>query len=258
MAVSVAENPILRFSAPEHLAAWAESGKPLVALVPEHDDYLRPAEARERFSVVPHAEVVGVDGAKHLWVGENQTRRVLSEIVRVVNPDALAVAGLQPFSSVDFPGRLAAVHVQPGQSVQQGQVLAEVRSVDLVTDPATNKNLWESRKIATTLKRIITESKAAPKVKVALLEMGPDHLPEIREMGVGALAVKVDVRAERLQGDAALFEPLGARHRARAEHAGDLDADAFDVAVGHHLLDGGEEGWRRRAPRRDFRCALAP
>jgi pyruvate formate lyase activating enzyme len=26
-----------------------------------------------------------------------------------VNPDALAVAGLQPFSSVDFPGRLAAV-----------------------------------------------------------------------------------------------------------------------------------------------------
>ncbi|HEU6454825.1 MAG TPA: anaerobic ribonucleoside-triphosphate reductase activating protein, partial [Roseateles sp.] len=26
-----------------------------------------------------------------------------------MNPDALAVAGLQPFSSVDFPGHLAAV-----------------------------------------------------------------------------------------------------------------------------------------------------
>ena len=35
---------------PEHLAAWAASGKPVVALVPELDDYLRPAEARERFA----------------------------------------------------------------------------------------------------------------------------------------------------------------------------------------------------------------
>jgi len=34
---------------PEHLAAWAESGKPVVALIPEFDDYLQPAEARERF-----------------------------------------------------------------------------------------------------------------------------------------------------------------------------------------------------------------
>ena len=38
------------------------SGKPLVALVPEHDDYLQPPEARERFAAVPQAEVVGVDG----------------------------------------------------------------------------------------------------------------------------------------------------------------------------------------------------
>ena len=35
-------SPPLRFSTEEHLATWAESGKPLVALVPEHDDYLRP------------------------------------------------------------------------------------------------------------------------------------------------------------------------------------------------------------------------
>src|SRR5262245_15284360 len=39
-------SPPLRSAAPEHLAEWAESGKPLVALVPEHDDYLRPDEAR--------------------------------------------------------------------------------------------------------------------------------------------------------------------------------------------------------------------
>src|SRR6476660_7612538 len=77
-------SPPLRFSRPEHLPAWAQSGKPLVALVPEHDDYLRPAEARERFSAVPQAEVVGVEGAKHLWVGDAET--VLDLIVQKVAP----------------------------------------------------------------------------------------------------------------------------------------------------------------------------
>ena len=67
-------SPPLRFSDPEDLAAWAESGRPLTALVPEFDDYLRPAEARERFAAVPQAEVVGVPGAKHLWVGDAETR----------------------------------------------------------------------------------------------------------------------------------------------------------------------------------------
>lgn len=78
-------SPPLRFSDPEHLEAWAESGKPLTALVPEHDDYLRPPEAEERFAAVPHAEVVGVPGAKHLWVGDAET--VLDEIVRRVAPE---------------------------------------------------------------------------------------------------------------------------------------------------------------------------
>ncbi|MBN9194485.1 MAG: alpha/beta hydrolase, partial [Microbacterium sp.] len=52
-------------------------------------DYLRPAEAKERFSLIPHAVVVPVEGGRHLWVGETQTRRVLTEIVAAVNPDAL-------------------------------------------------------------------------------------------------------------------------------------------------------------------------
>jgi hypothetical protein len=39
--------------------------------------------------VLPDAEVVAVEGAKHLWVGETHTFRVLSEIVRRVNPVAL-------------------------------------------------------------------------------------------------------------------------------------------------------------------------
>ncbi|MDQ2758700.1 MAG: alpha/beta hydrolase [Actinomycetota bacterium] len=89
-------SPPLRYSRPEHLAAWARSGKPLVALVPEHDDYLQPPEARERFAVVPQAEVVGVDGAKHLWVGEPYVRRVHEEIVARVNPGALPLATTWP------------------------------------------------------------------------------------------------------------------------------------------------------------------
>ncbi len=81
-------SPPLRFSDDAHLDAWAASGKPLVALVPELDDYLRPAEARQRFARIPQAEVIGVDGAKHLWVGEPAVRRVLDEVVKRVAPTA--------------------------------------------------------------------------------------------------------------------------------------------------------------------------
>ncbi|MEO6204292.1 MAG: hypothetical protein ABIO67_02760 [Mycobacteriales bacterium] len=79
-------SPPLRFSQPSDLQSWADSGKPLVAIVPELDDYLRPPEARERFAVVPQAEVVGVPKAKHLFVGF--TERVLDEVVRRVAPAA--------------------------------------------------------------------------------------------------------------------------------------------------------------------------
>jgi alpha/beta superfamily hydrolase len=82
-------SPPLRRAAGQDLDRWAESGKPLTVLVPEFDDYLRPDEARQRFARVPQAEVIGVDGAKHLWVGENYVRVVLAEIVRAVNPAAL-------------------------------------------------------------------------------------------------------------------------------------------------------------------------
>jgi hypothetical protein len=81
-------SPPLRYSDDSHLDAWAASGKPVVALVPELDDYLRPAEARQRFARIPQAEVIGVEGAKHLWVGEPAVRRVLDEVVRRVAPEA--------------------------------------------------------------------------------------------------------------------------------------------------------------------------
>ncbi len=80
-------SPPLHRATDADLDAWAVFGKPLVVLVPELDDYLRPDEARERFARVPQAEVIGVDGAKHLWVGESAVRRVLDEIVGHVLPD---------------------------------------------------------------------------------------------------------------------------------------------------------------------------
>ena len=81
-------SPPLHRATDADLDAWARFGRPLTALVPEFDDYLRPDEARERFSRVPQAEVIGVDGAKHLWVGEPNVRIALNEIVRRVNPAA--------------------------------------------------------------------------------------------------------------------------------------------------------------------------
>lgn len=82
-------SPPLHRTTPAELGAWAGSGKRLVAVIPELDDYLRPAEAAERFAAVPETEFVAVEGGKHLWVGEEQTYRVLTEIVARLNPGVL-------------------------------------------------------------------------------------------------------------------------------------------------------------------------
>lgn len=66
------------------LETWASFGKPLTVLVPELDDYLQPEAAKGRFALVPHAELVAVDGAKHLWVGEKYAGRALNEIASTV------------------------------------------------------------------------------------------------------------------------------------------------------------------------------
>jgi uncharacterized protein len=79
-------SPPLRTTTAEDLAEWAGSGRPVLALIPEFDDYLRPDEARRRFAAIPQAEVIGVPGAKHLWVGNADL--VLDEIVRRVAPEA--------------------------------------------------------------------------------------------------------------------------------------------------------------------------
>jgi alpha/beta superfamily hydrolase len=80
-------SPPLRQATDEDLDRWAASGARLTALVPELDDYLQPPQARERFARVPQAEVVGIDGVRHLWVGEKAVTRALSEVVARVVPD---------------------------------------------------------------------------------------------------------------------------------------------------------------------------
>ena len=81
-------SPPLHRATDEDLDRWVANPRALIALVPEHDDYLQPVEAKSRFAKILHMEVIGIEGAKHLWVGESATTRVLNEIVRFVNPSA--------------------------------------------------------------------------------------------------------------------------------------------------------------------------
>lgn len=84
-------SPPLRRVDDSDLAGWAGSAKPVVAIVPEYDDYLRPDEARRRLAAIPHAEVVDVPNGRHLWVG--QAEQVLDLIVQRLNPAANPLPG---------------------------------------------------------------------------------------------------------------------------------------------------------------------
>lgn len=95
-------SPPLHRATEAEVAAWAGDERRVVIVVPEFDDYLRPDEARARFRSIPHATLIAVDGGKHLWVGETQTRRVLTEIVAAVNPEALPL-------TTDWDGELSAL-----------------------------------------------------------------------------------------------------------------------------------------------------
>lgn len=78
--------PPLRWTTAADLDRWAGSGRPLTALVPEFDDYLRPAQARERFARVPQAQVVTVPEGRHLFIGERYVRIVLDDLVARIAP----------------------------------------------------------------------------------------------------------------------------------------------------------------------------
>ena len=80
-------SPPLRTTNDEDLLYWNTDSRPIIALVPEFDDFLKPEQARERFSIVPKVEITAVSGAKHLWLGEPFVHRVLSEINSIVSGD---------------------------------------------------------------------------------------------------------------------------------------------------------------------------
>jgi alpha/beta superfamily hydrolase len=82
-------SPPLLTTTSEHLEFWNQDGRPVIALVPEYDEFLNPAGAIERFKDLSKVNLIPVEGAKHLWVGEPFVHRVLSEIVRRVNPTKL-------------------------------------------------------------------------------------------------------------------------------------------------------------------------
>jgi len=79
-------SPPLRTAKLGDLEWWAADGRPVTALVPEFDDYLKPKEAVTAFEPLTQIEIIPVDGAKHLWVGEPYVYRVLNEITKIVNP----------------------------------------------------------------------------------------------------------------------------------------------------------------------------
>ena len=82
-------SPPLRTSEVSDLEFWAKDGRPITALIPEFDDYLKPEAAADAFKVVSQIELINVGEAKHLWVGEPAVYRVLSEITKIISPERL-------------------------------------------------------------------------------------------------------------------------------------------------------------------------
>ena len=82
-------SPPLRWTDESDLEFWSNDGRPVIGLIPEFDDYLKPDQARLRFAPLRQFTLIAVEEAKHLWVGEPAVYRVLSEIVKVVAPSQL-------------------------------------------------------------------------------------------------------------------------------------------------------------------------
>ncbi len=82
-------SPTLLETNEDDLDFWAKDGRPITALIPEHDDYLKPDAAAIAFKVIPQINLINVADAKHLWVGEPAVYRVLTEITKIVSPQRL-------------------------------------------------------------------------------------------------------------------------------------------------------------------------
>jgi len=82
-------SPPMLSTTDDDLDFWIKDGRPITALIPELDDYLKPAAAKIKFSKVKNLKQIDVKGAKHLLVGEPMVYLVLSEIVKVIAPSRL-------------------------------------------------------------------------------------------------------------------------------------------------------------------------
>ena len=80
-------SPPLMYTTQEELKFWAHDGRPVIALVPEHDEYLSPMAAREKFEAIPQIEIIEGENMKHLWLGEPSVQFVHDQIVKRVAPE---------------------------------------------------------------------------------------------------------------------------------------------------------------------------
>lgn len=82
-------SPPMQRTSDSDLEFWQNDSRPVIAYVPEHDEYLNPEQAIERFKIFPRLTLVPISGAKHLWVGEPFVHLILSEITKQLAPDRL-------------------------------------------------------------------------------------------------------------------------------------------------------------------------
>lgn len=83
-------SPPLRYTTVEELAAWADTTVPVIALIPEFDDFLPPDRAREALGGIVDVDVV--EGAKHLWVGEHFVRIAMNRLVQAIEPGRMPLS----------------------------------------------------------------------------------------------------------------------------------------------------------------------
>ncbi len=82
-------SPPMQRTKDSDLQFWQNDSRPVIAYIPEHDEYLNPEQAKERFKIFPRLTLIPIAGAKHLWVGERYVHLVLSEITKQIAPNKL-------------------------------------------------------------------------------------------------------------------------------------------------------------------------
>jgi alpha/beta superfamily hydrolase len=80
-------SPPLMYTTEAELKFWATDGRPVIALVPEHDEFLSPKAAKEKFDLIPQIEIIEGANMKHLWLGEPSVQFVHNEIIKRVVPE---------------------------------------------------------------------------------------------------------------------------------------------------------------------------